>query len=393
MPAMACREKFEKGKYESGRRAPEWRCRLCGTCTFLHAKQCRRCGRGRRAGEDFFVTEDGDIQPLRLLANGDVDVPPSTSSSARRRGRERSGSRSSAWSQGPPQSSRDLTPRRDARRPEPGSAAARTSEAQRAEEQLRQARAAGMPADVIALLEEKKSEAVQRRESERSAKRSAGQRLDAARARLGKACDKYDCLVDCTTKYMIEAQERQDEALLAVRMASDEYNEAVAVAAKDSESKDPNSENLAAVVRPLIDAVRRTSWADAPADFAEIVERVINAVESTSPGAPGEEEDTEVGMQANDEEQPEAKRHCVASARTEEDGGGAAAPEASTSSALPTAPSPPSSMSPTATQPQSLPRAAGSAAQRAAAILRNVVGSLPGAVPQGAAGDAKGVHC
>ena len=67
-----------------------------------------------------------------------------------------------------------------------GTLASASWDVQRADKQLRQARAVVMPADVIALLESS------RREGERGARRSAGQRVDLATARLDNACEKHD---------------------------------------------------------------------------------------------------------------------------------------------------------------------------------------------------------
>ena len=199
-----------------------------------------------------------------------------------------------------------------------------------------------MPADVIALLEKQRADAVSRREGARDARRSAGQRLDLARARLDRACDKHDR----TAKAVAEAQQRQHEASEAVRMANDEYNEAVAATAKDLEGSDTGDENLATALRPLIDAIKRTQWADAPADLSEIIERTLNALERAAAGAPGLRAEaekhtaetcgdlcTDVVMDAIVVVPPGAKRHRAAKEADEkfgQAGGGAAALEVST---------------------------------------------------------------
>ena len=64
-----------------------------------------------------------------------------------------------------------------------------------------------MPDGVIATLEEQKAEALRFRDRTRCAKRSAGQRLDAASARLDKACDKYGRTVNAAHKIIAEAQQ------------------------------------------------------------------------------------------------------------------------------------------------------------------------------------------
>ena len=52
-------------------------------------------------------------------------------------------------------------------------------------------------------------------------------------------------------------------------------DEAVAQAAKNSERRDGTAKELAAAVRPLIEAVRRTSWADASVGIAALIENAL----------------------------------------------------------------------------------------------------------------------